>query len=150
MQRRLHVWFESEPDSQIYFTTGGLPPINSSWRQASSDSRPKIFQLNICGHSLYAFLMRVWVCWPSPVQSFSGPSIVGLMTTFYSLRLETPQPGGPCPCTYIPPEEGGQLIPPGTGFHFCRLLRLAGLRWTCLNPPPHEVRMWFEVTVRRL
>jgi hypothetical protein len=28
-------------------------------------------------------------CWPSPAQSFSGPSPVGLMTIFYSLRFET-------------------------------------------------------------
>jgi hypothetical protein len=30
-------------------------------------------------------------CWSSPVQSFSGPSPGGLMTTFYCLRFETPQ-----------------------------------------------------------
>jgi hypothetical protein len=30
-------------------------------------------------------------CWSSPAQSFSGPSPAGLMTTFYGLRLETPQ-----------------------------------------------------------
>jgi hypothetical protein len=28
-------------------------------------------------------------CWPSPVQSFSGPCPVGLATIFYCLRLET-------------------------------------------------------------
>jgi hypothetical protein len=28
-------------------------------------------------------------CWPSPAQSFSGPSSVGLITIFYSLRFET-------------------------------------------------------------
>jgi hypothetical protein len=28
------------------------------------------------------------------------------------------------------------LYPPGTGFPFRRLLRLAGLRWRYLNPPP--------------
>jgi hypothetical protein len=28
-------------------------------------------------------------CWPLPVQSFSGPSPVGLVTIFYSLRFET-------------------------------------------------------------
>jgi hypothetical protein len=27
--------------------------------------------------------------WPSPVQSFSGPSPVGLVTIFYYLRVET-------------------------------------------------------------
>jgi hypothetical protein len=28
-------------------------------------------------------------CWPSPAQSFSGPSPVGLVTIFYCLRFET-------------------------------------------------------------
>jgi hypothetical protein len=28
-------------------------------------------------------------CWPSPAQSFSGPSPMGLVTIFYSLRFET-------------------------------------------------------------
>jgi hypothetical protein len=32
--------------SQSYFTTGGLPPISSSWRQAPWDSRPEIFFYN--------------------------------------------------------------------------------------------------------
>jgi hypothetical protein len=46
-------------------------------------------------------------CWPSPTESFSGLSSAGLMTIFYCLRFDTPQPGG-----------GGQapnLYPPGTG-----------------------------------
>jgi hypothetical protein len=28
-------------------------------------------------------------CWPSPAQSFSSPSALGLATTFYCLRFET-------------------------------------------------------------
>jgi hypothetical protein len=28
-------------------------------------------------------------CWPSPAQYFSGPSPLGLVTTFYCLRFET-------------------------------------------------------------
>jgi hypothetical protein len=28
-------------------------------------------------------------CWPSPAQSFSGPSPLGLATVFYCLRFET-------------------------------------------------------------
>jgi hypothetical protein len=34
--------------------------------------------------------------------------------TVSDLRL--PQPGGPGPCIYIPREQGGPVIPPGTGF----------------------------------
>jgi hypothetical protein len=40
--------------------------------------------------------------------------------------LRLPQPGGPGSRIYIPQEQGGPVIPPGTGFPFCRLLRLAG------------------------
>jgi hypothetical protein len=51
--------------SQSYFTTGGLPPISSSWRQATWDSRPEFFtQLNTCGCSPYitSSLTRRWAC----------------------------------------------------------------------------------------
>jgi hypothetical protein len=44
-----------------------------------------------------------------------------------------PQPGGPGTRIYIPQEQRGTVIPPGTGFSFRRLLRLAGPR---SNPPP--------------
>jgi hypothetical protein len=50
-----------------------------------------------------------------------------------------PKPGGPGPRIYIIQEQGGPVIPPGTGFHFRCLLRLAGLRWRYSNPPPHGV-----------
>jgi hypothetical protein len=52
-------------------------------------------------------------------------------------HLRLPEPGGPGPRIYIPQEQGGPAIPSGTGFPFCRLLRLAGLRWRYSNPPPH-------------
>jgi hypothetical protein len=53
----------ARPRSQSYFTTGGLPPISSSWRQAPWDSRSAFFfQLNVCGHSPYVTsLKRGWV-----------------------------------------------------------------------------------------
>jgi hypothetical protein len=34
---------QSQSQSQIYFTTGGLQPISSFWRQAPWDSRAEIF-----------------------------------------------------------------------------------------------------------
>jgi hypothetical protein len=37
----------------------------------------------------------------------------------------------------IPQEQGGQVIPPGTGFPFHCLLRLAWQRGRYSNPPPH-------------
>jgi hypothetical protein len=49
------------------------------------------------------------------------------------------QPGAPGFHIYIAQEQGGLVIPPGTGFPFRRLLRLAGLRWRCSTPPPHGI-----------
>jgi hypothetical protein len=56
------------------------------------------------------------------------------------------QPGGPSPRIYIPQEQGGPLIPPGTGFTFRRLLLFAGLWWRYSNPLPHgywSLALWF-------
>jgi hypothetical protein len=47
-----------------------------------------------------------------------------------------PLPGGPGPRTYIPQEQGGPVISPGTGFPFRRLVRIAGLRLRYSNLPP--------------
>jgi hypothetical protein len=41
-------------------------------------------------------------------------------------HLRLPQLEGPGPCIYIPQEQGGLVIPPGTGFPFHCLLWLAG------------------------
>jgi hypothetical protein len=76
-------------------------------------------------------------CWSSSTQSFSGPSPAGLMTIFYDPRFETPTTWRTRSPSYIPQEKGGPVIPPGTGFPFLRLLRLAGLWWRCSNRPPH-------------
>jgi hypothetical protein len=39
--------------------------------------------------------------------------------------------------SYLYPQEQSSLvIPSGTGFPLCCLLRLAGLRWRYSNPPP--------------
>jgi hypothetical protein len=53
--------------------------------------------------------------------------------------LRLPQPEGPGPCIYIPQEQGHPDMSPGTGFPFCRLLRLAGLQWRYSIPPPHGI-----------
>jgi hypothetical protein len=59
--------------------------------------------------------------------------------TVSDLRL--PQPGGQSPHIYIPQEQGGLVIPPGTGFPFRRPERLAGLRWRYSTPPPHGINV---------
>jgi hypothetical protein len=53
--------------------------------------------------------------------------------------LRLPKPGGPDLSIYIPQEQGGPDIPPGTGFPFRRLLRLAGLRWKYSIPLPQKI-----------
>jgi hypothetical protein len=59
------------------------------------------------------------------------------MTIFTISDSRVSQPGGPGPRIYIP--QGGPVIPPGTGFPFRRLLRLAGLRWRHSTPLPHGI-----------
>jgi hypothetical protein len=61
------------------------------------------------------------------------------VTTFYCFRFETPQSGGLGPRIYIPQKQGGSVITPGIGFHFRRLLQLAGLRCRYSTPPPHGI-----------
>jgi hypothetical protein len=47
-------------ESEIYFTTGGLPPNSSSWRPAPRYSRLKIFlQLNHYRHSLHVTVVSL-------------------------------------------------------------------------------------------
>jgi hypothetical protein len=73
------------------------------------------------------------------------------MTTFYCPRLETPPTWRTRSPVYILKEQGGPVIPPGTGFPFCRLLQLAGLRWRYSTPPPHGIsRPHYTVSDSRL
>jgi hypothetical protein len=78
-------------------------------------------------------------CWSSRAQSFSGPSPVGLVTTFYCHRFETPS-------TWR--ARSPYLYPPGTGFPFHRLLLLAGLRWRYSTPPPHGIDFHYSCNPR--
>jgi hypothetical protein len=81
-------------------------------------------------------------CWPSLAQSSSGPSPAGMMTIFPVSDSRCPQPSWrPGPHIYIPQEQGGPVIPPGTDFPCRCLLRLTVLRWRYSTPPPHGVWM---------
>jgi hypothetical protein len=94
-------------------------------------------QLNSCSNGPYvrSSLTRGWV---------SNLRLLLVLTSAVILRSESrgtrrphftvsdsrlPQPGGPGSRIYIPQEQGGPVMSPGTGFPFRRLLRLAGLRW---------------------
>jgi hypothetical protein len=92
-------------------------------------------QLRVC-YFVAPSLTRVRVCnllyncfWALPEQSLLGRSPAELTTIFYC--------GGPGSRIYILQEQGGPVIPPGIGFPFCRLLRLAEQRWRYSNPLPH-------------
>jgi hypothetical protein len=61
------------------------------------------------------------------------------MTTFYCLRFETPSTWRARAPYLYPPGTGCPVIPPSTGFHFRRFLRLAGLRWRYSNPLPSYI-----------
>jgi hypothetical protein len=100
-------------------------PIWSPWPDLS-------FRLTIAG-----FLM--WGALSDERMGLARSVTLGLKSRrthghilLYHLRL--PQPGGPDPRIYI---SQGQGTAPDTGFHFCRLLRLAGLRCSYYTPPPH-------------
>jgi hypothetical protein len=53
-----------------------------------------------------------------------------------------PQLGGPGPRMFIDQEQGGPVIPPGTGLPFRRVIHFAGLRWRYSNQPPRGVCAW--------
>jgi hypothetical protein len=72
----------------------------------------------------------------NPQPGLTAKLLVALASTVTALGAFRAQPGAPGPCIYSP-VTGCPLIPPGTRFHFHVLLRLAGLRWSYSNLPPH-------------
>jgi hypothetical protein len=68
-------------------------------------------------------------CWALAAQPFLGPSPVGLTTIFYCIRFKTPPTWSTRSPYLYPPGKMCPVIPPGTGFRFSRLLRLAWLQW---------------------
>jgi hypothetical protein len=68
----------TESESE-YFTTGGLPPISSSWRQTLETHNQYFFQLNACGYSPYvtSSLTRGWVCCLELLLVLASAAILG-------------------------------------------------------------------------
>jgi hypothetical protein len=92
------------------------------WGAPSNKSTSLSFTIAACPRQRSHSWVRIsWDSWP--------------YFTVSDLRL--PQPWGPGARIYIPQEQGNPVIPPGTGFPFHRLQRLAGLRLRYSNPPPH-------------
>jgi hypothetical protein len=111
----LMLWAESES----YITTDGQP-ASLSWNKAPIwGLRPDLYYLCdsyglvLVGRPLWREVESVFCmcCWPLPVQSFLGPSPVGLVAIFYCLRFETSllvasydsqgQGGGIRPCLHM-------------------------------------------------
>jgi hypothetical protein len=86
--------------------------------------------------SLEDFSRFVWVN-PSGFHFFGFRNNNFLRSKVVSLA-SNPQPGGSGPCIYVPQRQGDKVVPPGSGFPFRCLLRLAGLRWRYSSPPPHR------------
>jgi hypothetical protein len=147
------LWVKSQ--SQSYITTGGIPPVSTSWRQAPWDSQP-VFFFN------WTFAVVVLMLHPLWQEDGSFTIAAGLHQRSHSRiqvsRISRPyfsvsdsrllHPGRPSHCIYIPQEQGGPVIPPGTGFPFRRLLQLLGLQWRYSNPPPHGVFMSLNTSTR--
>jgi hypothetical protein len=99
-------------------------------------------------------LTRGWVCTIASGPCQSSHSLVQVPQnsdrTVLS-HMKFPQPGDPGPHTSISQEQGGPVTPLGTGFHFHRLLRFAGLRWRYSNPPPLTIQVGvkFRPTISR-
>jgi hypothetical protein len=121
--------------SKLYSIMTDSQSASLSWCQAPIwDTRPIFpffflcWQLRVswCGASS---LTRGWIC-NLLVQLHLG--LARAVTLGYGSRrthgqillshLRLPQPGGPGPRIYIPQEQGGPVIPPGTGFPFCKTL----------------------------
>jgi hypothetical protein len=128
------IWLESELLYDWWFIAHQFVLVTSNF----------FFSLNTCFHGPYitSSLTRGWVC-----------SLQFLLTLASAVNLRSKSRGThdhillsqirdspnleAGPRIYIPQEQGGPVIPPGTGCPLRRLLRLAGLRWRYSNPPPH-------------
>jgi hypothetical protein len=77
----------------------------------------------------------ITICCYSLVQvpQNSGPHL--------TVSFETPRTGRARSLYLYFQEQGRPVIPPDTGFSFCRLLQLAGLWWKYSNPSMHGVSL---------
>jgi hypothetical protein len=93
-------------------------------------------QLRVC-YFVVPPLTRGRVCnllyncfWALPEQSLLGRRPVELTAILYCLIWDSPNLEGQVSVFMSPKNRVAQLYPPGTGFLFCRLLRLGGLPWS--------------------
>jgi hypothetical protein len=116
-------------------------------------------QLRVCWCGAFS-LTRERVCRLQVLLVLASAVILGSESRgtrdhFTVSDLSLPQPGGPGPRIYIPQEQGGPVISPGTGFPVRRLLRFAGLRWRYSNQTPRgfssksKVKIMLRPTISR-
>jgi hypothetical protein len=145
-----HTYTHSTPplniQSQNYLTTDGQC-ASLSWCQAPIwGLRPDFCSCQTVAGLLICYcLTRIRVCRLQLLLALA--SAVTLVPESWGTHdhislsqiRDTPKHGGPGPRIYIAQEQGGPVIPPCTGFPFCRLLRLAGSWWRYSNPHPRGV-----------
>jgi hypothetical protein len=115
-----------------------------SWCQAPTwGPRPDFYysQLPVCWRRETS-LRRGRVCRLQLLLAFASAVILGSGAhgtrdhILLSQNRDSPKLEDEFPVFISPRNRMTQLYPPGTEFHFRRLLQLAGLRWKYSNPPP--------------
>jgi hypothetical protein len=116
-------------ESESYFTTGGLLPISSSWRQTHWDPRQIFyFQLNTCGYSPYvtSSLTRGWVCHLQLLLGLASTVIHGSKSRgthdhiLLSQILDSPNLEDQVPVLISPRNTVDQLVLPRTCLYIQR------------------------------
>jgi hypothetical protein len=120
-------------DDQSSSVSWGQAPILGTWPDFIAVGH---LQSSCCG---VPSLMRGWVC-NLLVQFICTLRFKACGTCYlnllYCLVWDFPNPEGQVSCTYIPHEQGGPVIPPGTGFPFLSPLNdLQGYGGSVLAPP---------------
>jgi hypothetical protein len=145
------VWLESEciVKVKVICITTDSQSASLSWYQALGTRYqifPSFFCIDSCefldvGHPLWRQYGSVIYCTIASGPCQSCHSWIEVPKNSYHIllsHLRLPQPAGPGPRIYPPPQgTGWPSYTPGHWVPFCRILRLTGLRWRYSNPPPH-------------
>jgi hypothetical protein len=147
------VYYEELVEVEVKLRPTVSRPVRLSIRHPSGTSDQFFFLVDI-------FFRQLRVCYLVAPSLMSGPlcnlllplvptSAVPLGSEFQGTQyhillskfLRLPRPGVPGPRIYISQEQGCPDIPPGTGFPYRCLLRLAGLRWSILSRLHMELKL---------
>jgi hypothetical protein len=114
-------------------------PLEIVFRQLGTVVAPSLTRRRVCNllYNCFCTLQDQSLLCRGPAE----------LTVIFYCPIWDPQLGWPGPRIYIPQEEGGPVILPGTWFPFYRLLRLAGRRWMYSIPPPHGSQTVFSMCI---